>query len=41
MILTGDRPEAAGAIAQQLGISPDDILAGVRPDGKAAAIQKP
>lgn len=40
MILTGDRPEAAGAIAQQLGISPDDILAGVRPDGKAAAIQE-
>ncbi len=39
MILTGDRPEAASAIAQQLDLSPDDILAGVRPDGKAAAIQ--
>ncbi len=39
MILTGDRPEAAGAIGQQLGIKPDDILAGVRPDGKAAAIE--
>jgi len=39
MILTGDRPEAASAIAQQLELSPDDILAGVRPDGKAAAIQ--
>jgi Cu2+-exporting ATPase len=40
MLLTGDRLEAAGAIAEQLGISPVDILAGVRPDGKAAAIQK-
>lgn len=40
MLLTGDRPDAAIAIAQQLSLAPDDVLAGVRPDGKAAAIQK-
>lgn len=40
ILLTGDTPEAAGAIAQQLGLSSTDILAGVRPDGKAVAIQK-
>ena len=40
MLLTGDRPEVASAIAQQLGLDPGDILAGVRPDGKAAAIQE-
>lgn len=40
MLLTGDRPEAASAIAQQVGVDPSDILAGVRPDGKAAAIQE-
>jgi len=40
MLLTGDRPEAAGAIALSLGLSPADTLAGVRPDGKATAIQQ-
>lgn len=40
MLLTGDRPEVAGVIAQQLGLASTDILAGVRPDGKAAAIQQ-
>jgi len=38
MLLTGDRLEAAVAIAQQLDITPDDILAEVRPQGKADAI---
>lgn len=38
MLLTGDRPEVARAIAQQLGLSPEDAIAGVRPEGKAAAI---
>lgn len=38
MLLTGDTPEAANGIAQQLGISASDVIAGVRPDGKAAAI---
>jgi Cu2+-exporting ATPase len=40
MLLTGDQPDSATAIAQQLLIEPSDVLAGVRPDGKAAAIQK-
>jgi Cu2+-exporting ATPase len=40
MLLTGDRPEVARAIAQQLGLSPEDVIAGVRPDGKVAAIEQ-
>jgi Cu2+-exporting ATPase len=38
MMLTGDRHETAITIAQSLGISPDAVLAEVRPDGKAEAI---
>jgi P-type Cu2+ transporter len=38
MMLTGDRPEVAQAIGQSLGLIPSDILAGVSPPGKAAAI---
>lgn len=39
MLLTGDRLEAARAIASQLELNPDsDVLADVRPDAKAAAI---
>ncbi|MFE1748716.1 heavy metal translocating P-type ATPase [Coleofasciculus sp. H7-2] len=39
MLLTGDRLEAARAIASQLEMNPDsDVLADVRPDAKAAAI---
>ncbi|MBW4657179.1 MAG: heavy metal translocating P-type ATPase [Drouetiella hepatica Uher 2000/2452] len=38
MLLTGDRPEAAAAIAQSLGLSPEDIRANVRPDGKSRVI---
>jgi Cu2+-exporting ATPase len=37
ILLTGDRPEAARAIAHQLGI--EQVFAGVRPDRKAAIIQ--
>ncbi len=40
MILTGDTLESASAVAQQLALSPADILAGVSPDGKARAIQE-
>ncbi|MES1023133.1 heavy metal translocating P-type ATPase [Gloeocapsa sp. BRSZ] len=40
MLLTGDRQEVAAAIALQLAIEPHHILAGVRPSGKAAAIQQ-
>ena len=38
MLVTGDRQEVAVAIAQQLDIGTDDILAEVRPQGKADAI---
>jgi len=40
MILTGDRHEVASAIAQQLGLGSNDILAGVRPAGKALIIEQ-
>lgn len=40
MLLTGDTPESASAVAQQLGLSSTNVMAGVRPDGKAAAIQQ-
>ena len=39
MILTGDRLEATRAVALSLGLSDADVLAGVRPEGKAIAIQ--
>jgi Cu2+-exporting ATPase len=38
MLLTGDQPNSANAIAHQLSIDPADVMAGVRPDGKAEAI---
>lgn len=38
VLLTGDRPEAALIVAEQLEIPPADVLAGVTPAGKAAAI---
>ncbi|MEB3179690.1 MAG: heavy metal translocating P-type ATPase [Nostocaceae cyanobacterium] len=40
MLLTGDRLEAATAIAEQLGIASGDIRAGVRPNQKAVIIQQ-
>ncbi len=40
ILLTGDTSEAARVVAQQLGLNPSDVIAGVRPDGKAAAIQQ-
>lgn len=39
-MLTGDRPEIAQAIAQQLGIPTEQAIAGVKPDGKAAAVMQ-
>ncbi|WP_242016676.1 heavy metal translocating P-type ATPase [Pseudanabaena cinerea] len=39
-MLTGDRPEIAQAIAQQLGIPTERAIAGVKPDGKAAAVMQ-
>jgi len=38
MLLTGDQPNAAVTVAQQLAIDPANVMAGIRPDGKAAAI---
>lgn len=40
MLLTGDQPAAARAIAPTLGIDPTAVIAGVRPDGKANAIAR-
>ncbi|MGM0457558.1 MAG: heavy metal translocating P-type ATPase, partial [Cyanobacteriota bacterium] len=37
-LLTGDRPETAQAIGQQLGLSPQEIMAQVSPQDKARAI---
>ncbi len=39
MLLSGDRPEAANVIAKQLGLDSADVIAGVPPAKKAAAIQ--
>ncbi|MCC5656645.1 heavy metal translocating P-type ATPase [Nostoc sp. XA010] len=39
MLLSGDRKEAANAIAKQLGLDSADVIAGVPPAKKAAAIQ--
>ncbi|MEH1803059.1 MAG: heavy metal translocating P-type ATPase [Nostoc sp.] len=39
MLLSGDRAEAASAIAKQLGLDSTDVIAGVPPAKKAAAIQ--
>jgi Cu2+-exporting ATPase len=39
-MMTGDRQETAEAIANQLGIPLERVIASVKPDGKAAAIRK-
>ena len=39
-MLTGDRPEIAQAIAQQLGIPTERAIAEVKPEGKAAAVMQ-
>lgn len=39
-MLTGDRIETARAISNQLGLPMDRVIAEVKPDGKAAAIQQ-
>lgn len=40
MLLTGDNQEAARSVAQQIGIDFVNVLAEVRPEGKAAAIAR-
>jgi Cu2+-exporting ATPase len=39
MLLSGDRLEAASAIAKQLGLDSENVIAGVPPSKKAAAIE--
>ncbi|HLJ60258.1 MAG TPA: heavy metal translocating P-type ATPase [bacterium] len=39
-MLTGDAPAVALAIAREADIAPDRVLAGVRPDQKAEAVQR-
>ena len=39
VLLTGDNSLVAAAVADQVGIASADVLAGVRPDGKAAVIR--
>jgi soluble P-type ATPase/copper(I)-binding protein len=39
MLLTGDNERVAAAVAGQVGIASSDVLAGVRPDGKAAVMR--
>jgi ATPase, P-type (transporting), HAD superfamily, subfamily IC len=38
-LLTGDRQTTAHVIARELGINPDQVIAEVKPDGKAQAIK--
>lgn len=38
-LLTGDHQDTAVAVAQELGLPPDTVTAGVRPEGKAAVIR--
>lgn len=40
VLLSGDTTEAAEVVGAQLGLSKADIIAGVRPAGKAQAIQQ-
>jgi Cu+-exporting ATPase len=40
VLLTGDNEQAARQVARQAGIADGDVFAGVRPEGKAAIIQR-
>ncbi len=40
MLLTGDNQATATAVAAEVGISPDDVIAGVLPDQKVAEVQR-
>ena len=39
-MLTGDRPEAAKGVAEELGLTPEHVLAGLHPEDKVSEIQK-
>ncbi len=40
VLLTGDNERTARVVAAQLAIPPDSVVAGVRPDGKAAVVRQ-
>jgi Cu+-exporting ATPase len=40
MMLTGDNPRAAAAVALEVGIDPDDVIAEVLPEDKVAVVQR-
>ncbi len=40
ILLTGDNEAVARRVAEQVGIAPDDVFAGVRPEGKVEAVKK-
>jgi Cu2+-exporting ATPase len=40
VMLSGDRPEAAAAVAAAVGIAPEDVFAGVKPAGKARIVRQ-
>lgn len=40
VLLSGDRPSAAAAVAAQLGFAAEDVFAGVRPAGKLEKVEE-
>jgi Cu+-exporting ATPase len=40
VLLTGDNPRAAAAVALEVGIDPDDVIAEVLPEEKAAVVRR-
>ncbi len=40
ILLTGDNAAVAGQVAAAVGIPPEDVFAGVRPEGKVEAVRK-
>ncbi len=40
ILLTGDAPQVAQAVAAQVGIAPENVYAGVTPEGKSQIVQK-
>ena len=40
VLLTGDNAVVAAAVAREVGIAPEDVLADIRPEGKVAAVRR-
>lgn len=40
VLLTGDNAVVAAAVAREVGITPEDVLADVRPEGKVDAVRR-